>query len=176
MLKLAALVVSTPLLVAEVFLGPVIGVVEVRESRECARLLIPFPIVLAQAAPIFLPEEVRVPLDRRGPEHFSPAQAAGAGRVLSTLRQSPNAELVRITAPDETVSIRKEGDRLKVDVRTGHEKVRVTIPMRMAMELLEGAQRGALEPADLTAALRRLPRGKLVHVRDGEAEVKVWVF
>jgi hypothetical protein len=173
MLKLTALL-AAPLVLMGAALGPQIALVDVREDGEGGhRFVIPFPLVLAQAALVLAPGEAHVDVPDPELARVRPALT----KFLMELRRIPgDVELVRVVEGDETVSVRKAGGDLKVHVRGSGEEVRATVPIAAVEKLVRRFDREEFDPADLAPVIRSLGRGELVYVRDGADEVRIWLF
>jgi hypothetical protein len=173
MVKLAAvLAVPLALLATVASLGVV--VVDVQEGGpDGHRIVVPAPLVLAQAglavAPNFLEEEMRIPEEAL--EHMPLARD-----LLEALIAAPDGELVRVEERDEQVVIRKEGDTLVVRVHGNKgEDVSVNVPLTLAMSALPDS-RGKVSTLAMAGSLSTLRFTDLVEVQDGDTHVKVWVW
>jgi hypothetical protein len=173
MVKVAAiLAVPIALLATVASLGVV--VVDVREGGpDGHRILVPAPLVLAQAglavAPAVLQEEMRIPEEAL--EHMPLARD-----LLEALIAAPDGELVRVEEPDEQVVIRKEGDKLIVRVHGKKgEDVSVNVPLTLAMSALPDAQ-GRVNSLAMAGSLSTVRFTDLVEVQDGDTHVKIWVW
>jgi len=170
MVKLLAILSVPAALVAGVAsLG--IVVVDVREGGPAGtHIVVPVPLVLAQAALAFVPEEkVRVKLERA--EKFLPL----AREVLDAIAQGPDGELVRVEEPGEEVVITKDGDTLHVRVQDKDDDVTVNVPLQLAMAAVPDAH-GCIRLADLAGALGSIRFTDLVDVHSGGDHVKVSVW
>ena len=173
MVKLAAvLAVPLALLATVASLGVV--VVDVREGGpDGHRILVPAPLVLAQAglavAPNILEDEMRIPEEAL--EHMPLAR-----ELLEALIAAPDGELVRVEEPDEQVVIRKEGDKLIVRVHGKKgEDVSVNVPLTLAMSALPDSQ-GKVSSLAMAGSLSTVRFTDLVDVHDGDTHVRVWVW
>ena len=99
-----------------------------------------------------------------------------AAAVIRELEATGDAELVRIESPTETVVIRKQGDRIEVEVDNLSEHVRIHAPLRQVREFLEEHESGDLEPASIFRLARRLPSGPLVEFSEPGTRVSVRVW
>ena len=146
-------------------------VVSVNIPADGLRLWIPAPVVLAQsAAALADPPELHREIDVE-PEHLRMAAA-----VLRELVAVEDAELVRVESGDELVVIRKQGQRIHVEVDSGDERVRVHAPVRQIRELLEDLEGEPLRPATVFRLARSLPSGPLVEVSQPGTDVAVYVW
>ncbi len=171
--KLAALALAVPAAGTAVLLSADYVIVDVREhGRSGMHLSVPVPISLVQGALSFAPDEARnveLPAD-------AGRQMAVARNFVDELRRQPDFELVRVDEADEHVVVRKQGDVLAVDVdgRNG-ENVHVRLPLHAAAEILSQVEGRRLRTSAVLEALRHA-KGELVHVADGETEVRVRVW
>jgi hypothetical protein len=172
MVKVAAiLAVPLALLATVASLGVV--VVDVSEGGpDGHRIVVPAPLVLAQAglaiAPSFLEEEMRIPDEAL--EHMPLAR-----KVLEALIEAPDGELVRVEEPGEQVLIRKEGDKLIVRVHGDGEDVSVNVPLVLALNALPDSD-GRLSSLAMAGSLSTLRFSDLVEVHDGNDHVRIWVW
>jgi hypothetical protein len=171
MTKLAVILgVPIALLATVASLG--VMVVDVREG-DGSRIVVPVPLVLAQAAvavaPAFVPEkEMQIPPEAL--EHIGLAR-----EVLEALADAPDCELVRVESRDEQVVIAKEGRSLRVRVSGRRENVNVNVPLHLALEALPD-ERGHIRGAALAGALAGLRFTDLVDVQDGKDHVRIYVW
>ncbi len=173
--KLAILLgVPVALLATVASLG--VMVVDVREGGPNGnRIVVPVPLVLAQAAvaiaPTFAPEEKFRINDRDALQHIGTAH-----EVLEALAKAPDGELVRVEERDEQVVITKQGRSLHVRVHGGHgEDVDVNVPLHLALSALPDRQ-GHISTTALAAALGGVRFTNLVDVRDGNEHVRIYVW
>jgi len=174
MVKLAAiLAVPVALLATVASLG--VMVVDVREGGpDGHRIVVPVPLVLAQAAVALAPavaeEQLRIP-DKDVLEHIGLAHG-----VLEAIAAAPDGEFVRVEERDEQVLVFKEGDALRVRVhgRRG-EDVSVRVPLALARNALPGAD-GRISSLALAGSLSAVRFTDLVDVREGDSQVRIWVW
>jgi hypothetical protein len=146
-------------------------IVDVREGGpEGTRLIVPVPIMLAQIAARFAPQEVR---------HLHDPELAGHMPLLRVvareLQRVGDADLVRIEERDETVSIVKSGGDLVIEVAQPGEQVYVRFPVAALERIFENSHGDCLHPAAVLGALKETS-GELVHVVDGDDEVHISVW
>jgi hypothetical protein len=173
MTKLAVILgVPIALLATVASLG--IVVVDVREGGpDPHRIVVPVPLVFAQAAlavaPAVAPQDkLRIPEEAL--EHMGLAR-----EVLEALAAAPDGELVRVEERDEQVVITKEGRSLRVRVTGKKENVSVNVPLHLAMQALPDKD-GHIQTAALAGALGTLRFTDLVDVQDGKDHVRVYVW
>lgn len=174
MAKLAViLAIPIALLATVASLG--VMVVDVREGGpDGHRILVPVPLVLAQAAlavaPAFAPvDELRIP-DKEALQHMGVAR-----EVLQALADAPDGELVRVEENDQLVVVAKEGRSLRVRVSGDRENVSVNVPLHLALQALPGED-GRIRTAALAGALSAIRFTDLVDVQDGDDHVRIWVW
>ena len=173
MVKLAAvLAVPLALLATVASLGVV--VVDVQEGGpDGHRIMIPVPLVFAQAAlavaPVVAQEELRIPDEAI--EHIGIAR-----EILEALADAPDGVLVHVEEPDEEVLIRKEGDKLVIQVRGRNgEDVSVNVPLSLALSALPDSD-GQISTLAMAGSLSALRFTDLVEVHDGKDHVRIWVW
>lgn len=175
MLKLGAALMALPLAAAGMAASATWLVVDVREGGpQGQRVVVPVPLVLAQAALAFVPEtHTRVELPQEARENLPLAR-----RVVEALAAAPDAELVRVEDGRDLVVVEKAGDVLRVRVSEGDgEQVDVSVPLAAVQEILLDAEDGELDARDVVRALRyNLRHGDLVRVSDHGDRVNVWVW
>lgn len=164
--------VAVPTIAAGAVAATGVVVVDVQEKAGGHHIVVPVPLAVAQAAAAFVPERkstVRLPHEA---ERYLPV----ARQVLTALADAEDAELVRVEQPGETVSIRKEGDTLHIQVDDHGEQVNVQVPIRLALSVLPDAG-GRITASDAVWALQHARLTQVVDVqgRDGE-HVKVTVY
>jgi hypothetical protein len=171
MVKLAA-VLSLPLVFVGMLSTSSCLVVDVKEGGpDGLHLIIPVPLVLAQAALSFVPDEhTRIPCPE-AVEYLPVAE-----RVIEELMAMPDTELVRIEEDDELVVISKTGDNLEVEVYGDREEVSISLPLTAVRDILASFDGETFEASEVVAALRGISRTDLVYVRDGDEEVKIWIW
>jgi hypothetical protein len=173
MLKLAV-ILGAPLAMLATVASLGVVVVDVREGGpDGHRVVVPVPLVFAQAALALAPmaapvDKLRVPDEAL--EHMGLAR-----EVLEALAAAPDGELVRVEEREEQVVITKEGRFLKVHVTGKRENVSVNIPLQLALQALPGED-GRLRTTALAAALGGVRFTDLVEVQDGDDHVRVWVW
>lgn len=171
--KLAALALAVPAAGTAVLLSADYVIVDVREhGKSGLHLTVPVPISLVQTALAFAPDDARrVELPPEASQRLAVAR-----NLVDELRRQPDFELVRVDEADEHVVVRKVGDALEVDVdgRRG-EDVHVRLPLQAAAEVLSQVDGRRLRTSAVLDALRHA-KGELVHVADGDTEVRVRVW
>lgn len=171
MVKLAA-VLSLPLLLMGVVASSSCLVVDVKEGGpDGTHIVVPVPLFLAQVALSFVPDEhTRVPCSEAA--EFIPM----AERILEELEDIPDMELLRVEDQHELVVVSKVDDTLEVEVLGRTEEVQIAVPLFALRDILASFDGETFEAAEVVAALRGVSRTDLVHVRDGDEEVRIWIW
>ena len=173
MVKLA-IVLGVPIALLATVASLGVVVVDVREGGpNGSRIVVPVPLVFAQAAlalaPMAAPEDkLRVPGEAI--EHLGLAR-----EVIEALAAAPDGELVRVEERDELVVVAKEGRFLKVRVTGKRESVSVNVPLHLALQAIPGED-GRIRTTALAGALSGVRFTDLVEVHDGNDHVRVWVW
>jgi hypothetical protein len=96
-------------------------------------------------------------------------------RMWNELRAAPDSELVTVEKNEETVSIRRRGEEILIDVddRRDGDKVQVRVPVTVVDALFSGEGQ-ELNLKDAFSELKSL-RGDVVRVDDGETKVRIWI-
>ncbi|HXV62551.1 MAG TPA: hypothetical protein VEK15_17765 [Vicinamibacteria bacterium] len=107
--------------------------------------------------------------------HDCDIDIADLRRAWRELKDAGDAELVSVEGRDGNVAIRREGDKVRIDLtdRKDGGEVHVDVPVSVVDSLLSGEGdelnvRGAIDE------LRSL-RGDVVRVDDGGTKVRVWI-
>jgi hypothetical protein len=147
------------------------AVVDVREGGpDGMHIIIPVPLALARVALSFAPEDAQyVPC----PEIST--YIADIQRAVGELHAARDGVLVSVEERDETVLIRKVGENVEIDVDGNGEEVHVTIPLDAVVEMLDQYDGEGFYTKDLISSIGEV-HGEVVHVRDGDEEVKVWIW
>jgi len=96
-------------------------------------------------------------------------------RMWNELRSAPESEWVTVEEKDETVTIRRQGEQVLVEVddRKDGEKVHVQVPLAVVDALFSGEGQ-ELNLKEAISELKNL-RGDIVRVEDGETKVRIWI-
>jgi hypothetical protein len=159
---------------AAMFVNAGILIVDVREEGpEGHCVFVPVPLALARTALWFVPDHKLVVDKPEFAEHRELAL-----RLLRELEKAEDADLVEVTDGDERVLVRKVGNQIEVHVSSDRENVDVRVPLAVVTRILESydEDRGRFCASALSAALGYMPRGEVVHVVDGDEEVKISVW
>ena len=134
--------------------------------------VVPVPLALARGALALAPQEAQRLSCPQHAARYLPA----ARRMLAELQGLPDAELIKVEERDQRVSVRVRAGQLVIDVNQADQEVHVVVPLEAAQRALDAYSDGGFESADLIAALGSISNTDLVHVRDGQDEVKVWIW
>jgi hypothetical protein len=174
MVKLAV-VLGAPIAMLATVASLGVVVVDVREGGPNGHhIVVPVPLVLAQAAlavapAVAPPDKLRIP-------HGEPLEHVGIARdVLEALAKAPDGELVRVEERDELVVITKQGRSLHVSVKGRGEDVSVNVPLHLALQALPD-RNGRIHMGALAAALGSVRFTDLVNVTNGDEQVRIWVW
>jgi hypothetical protein len=147
-------------------------VVDVKPDRDAPRIIVPVPLLAAEAAFHFVPErEMDVDI---GPEarRILPV----ARELAAELRAMPDTEIVSVEDGDTTVKVAKRGERLEVRVRDGgREEVDVNLPLDCVEQALGSIASGRVDVHRILSALHKA-EGTIVEVRNGDEHVRVSVW
>lgn len=173
MLKIiAAGALALPVVAAAGVAATGVVVVDVREGGGGQRIVVPVPLVLAQAAAAFVPSQrTRIPLHGDAARYLPVARQA-----LQALADAEDGEIVSVEEPGTKVSIRKEGDLLRIKVSERDEDVTVNVPISLALSVLPDSG-GSITASQAIWSLQRARLTQVVDVqgKDGE-RVKVTVY
>jgi len=134
---------------------------------------VPVPLAIARAALWFVQDD-KLAIDE--PEFAEHREMAL--RLLRELEKAEDADLVEVNDGEERVIVRKLGNGIEVHVSSDRENVDVRAPLAVVTRVLESydEDRGRFRGSGLSAALGYLPRGELVHIVDGDQEVRISVW
>jgi hypothetical protein len=138
---------------------------------EGPRIVAPVPYALARAGLALAPRDVR----RLEVLELAPYMD-DLREILNVLRDVPDGVFVEVEDRDDHVVISKEGDALRVMAMDGDRtRLELTLPLASLASFTEAYDRetGILHTGRLVRGLKKAPRGSLLHVVDGETEVRV---
>jgi hypothetical protein len=148
------------------------AVVDVQEGGpKGTRIVVPVPVLLAEAALSFVPEHARhVEIDTEA-EQWLPV----VRKLAAELKTIPDAELIRVQDEGSDIRIAKLGDHLEVRVHDSGDDVSVNVPLDALEEVLASLEGGHLDVRRVVGALHRA-HGQLVDVHSGGDHVSVRMF
>ncbi len=170
-----AVILGVPIAMLATVASLGVMVVDVHEGGPSGHhIVVPVPLVVAQAALALAPavapaEKFRIP-DREALRHVDVAR-----ELIEALAKAPDGELVRVEERDEQVLITKVGRTLQVRVHGYKEQVSVNVPLHLALQALPDAE-GRIPTAALAGALSAVRFTDLVEVKDGNDQVRIWVW
>ena len=174
LMKIGMVLAAVPLSVMALVAGTGVVVVDVQDKGpDGHHIVVPVPLILAQAAASFVPEQ-KTHLELGEAERYLPV----AEEMVKALGECPDGELVRVEERDQKVRIAKVGKDLVIHVTEGAkgDDVSVTVPLSMASTVLQEARHGSLSAATLVSTLRSARLTTLADVRSGDQHVRVTVW
>jgi len=151
--------------------------VKINEADGDTNVTVNLPLNLVEGVLAMIPEEEF----REGKVVFDDADfdVYELKDLWNQLRDSPDMKYVTVESDDENVTVWKEGDFLKVEVRDGvgeewGEQVDVRLPLPVIDALL-GGEGGELDLAGALRALAEFGEGDLVTVNSRNETVRVWI-
>lgn len=148
-------------------------VVDVRDGD--TRVVVPAPLLLARAALLVAPDDVsriECPDELKSLRAYQPALT----EIVAELRQAPDFDLVRVVDGRDSVLVRKVDDELRIDVDGGRgDEIHVAVPLSAVSELLASFDGSHISPSAVLSRLDEVD-GDLVHVSDGDSEVRVHIW
>jgi hypothetical protein len=149
--------------------------VRVEEPAKDHKVHVNLPLSVVEAALAMAPEKVvsNCHIQLHDGEHQ--LKIADMRRLWSELRAAGDAEIVSVQDKEQNVSVRRQGDKVLVDVNkgAGRETVKVEVPVAMVDALFAGAG-PELDVKGALAELQKL-RGDIVRVNDKTTTVRVWI-
>jgi hypothetical protein len=149
-------------------------VVDVNVPEDDIRIVAPVPLVLADIALAFMPEEAMEEAEVP-PELTAQRDAILAG--LEELLTLEDATLVSVTTPEETVDVSVDDGRLMVRVDAEDARVRCTLPLKGIHRTLKRWDWEEVDPRMALDILHAAPRGALVDVEDEDGvrvRISMW--
>ncbi len=174
-LAIAALVLTSGW-AAEAQTGtPWLHVQVVEQGHKASKVHVNLPLGVVQAALELAPD--RVVSDGRIHLHDCDhdLSVAEMRRLWTELKASGEAEWVTVEERDQTVSVARQGDlvRVRVEEPGDREQVFVEVPVAVVDALFSG-EGEELNLRDAFKALERL-RGDIVRVDEDETKVRIWI-
>ena len=175
LILLCAGLLMTPALFAQT---PWIHVAVSESGEKAANVKINLPLSVVQVALEAAPEHIV----SKGHIHLNHADQdidiENLRKMWNELRESGDADLVTVEKDDETVTIRRDGDYLRIHVdKRGEdeqdEEVRIDVPVSVVDALLAGDG----DELNLRDALSELgkERGDVVRVETSDTKVRIWI-
>jgi hypothetical protein len=168
------LAATAGLLTATLMMDWMVVDVHVVEEDTPIHIKLPFPLLVADIATGFVPdqvfEEAQIPPEAR-------AQKELVVETIRALLDSPDAEFVKVRTEDATVDISKDGDTLRIAVDADDAVVRCNVPIDGILKALEDWDWETVDPQIAFDILRAAENGDLVTVatEDGvRVAIKMW--
>ncbi len=169
--KLVVAFLVVPALFITLLLSADYAIVDVREGGpDGMHIIVPVPLSLARLALNFAPAEAKYVQVPEIAEYLPYAE-----RIVEELRKAPDGVLVSVEERDASVLVEKVGETLEIHVDDGDAMVDVTVPLAAVLDVLRAYDGEGFDTRDLIRAIGRA-HGNVVHVRDGDDEVKIWVW
>ena len=152
--------------------------IEVNENEggaDASHVKVNLPLSVVQIALEAAPEKI-VDQGRIRMHHIDEdLEVEDLRRMWNELRSAPESEWITVEKKDETVSIRRQGDQILVEVddRKDGDTVNVQVPMSVVDALFSGEGQ-ELNLKEAISELKSL-RGDIVRVDDGETKVRIWI-
>lgn len=160
-----------PALFISLLLSADYAIVDLREGGPNGlHIIVPVPLSLVRLALNFAPPEAKYVQLPEIAEYLPYAE-----RIVEELRNAPDAVLVSVEERDRSVLVEKVGETLEVHVEDGDAMVDVTVPLDAVLDVLRAYDGEGFDTRDLIRAIGRA-HGNVVHVRDGDQELKIWVW
>jgi hypothetical protein len=175
LLRIGAILASISVALGAVVAGTGVMVVDVKKA-DGTRVVVPVPLLLAQAAARFGPTQTAAAEVDRQLARVRPYLPV-VEEVLVAVADSPDCELASVDQGDEHVRVHKVGDSLQIRVDNPRENTELHVPFELAQRALNEARDGRISPADLVGILRhsRLTQLADVYNNGGDhVKIKIW--
>lgn len=174
--RIVAVLASIAVVLGAVVAGTGVIVVDVKKP-DGTRLVVPVPLLLAQAAARFGPTQAAAAeIDRQVARvrQYLPV----ADEVLAAVADGPDCELASVEQGDGHLRVHKVGDSLHIRVDNPRENTEYNLPFDLARRALQQAARdGRVSPAALVAMLRHSRLTQLADVYNiggDHVRIKIW--
>lgn len=167
--KLVAGFLMVPAIFCGMLLSADYAVIDVHQAGGM-RIVVPVPLTLARLALNFAPSEAKYVQVPEVAEYLPYAE-----RVVQELRHVEDGLLVSVEERGRSLRVEKIGEALRVFVDEGDSVVDLSIPLDAVIDLLRAYDGVGFDTRDVLRAVGRA-HGDIVHVRDHEQEVRVWVW
>jgi hypothetical protein len=149
--------------------------VRVEEPAKDTRVHVNLPMNVVHAAMALAPERLIENGRIRLHHGHDQLKLSDLRRVWKELKNAGDAEFVSVKDRDESVSVRRRGDRVLVDVEKARdgEKVKIEVPVSVVDALFSNDSL-ELDLKAATAELQKL-RGDIVKVDGRDGSVRVWI-
>jgi hypothetical protein len=159
---------------------PWIHVEVTEEGAKQSKVRVNLPLSVALVALEVAPDEIisdgHFNIDHHGHHDIS---VPDLRRIWQELRDSGEAEFVSVEEEDETVTIVREGDLIRIDVtdRSSDESKSETVHVKVPIRVVDALLSGEGEELNLRAAVEELKseRGEIVRVEGPDENVRIWI-
>ncbi len=159
---------------------PWIHVEVTEEGAKQTKVHVNLPLSVALVALEVVPDEIisdgHINIGHHGHHDIS---VPDLRRIWQELRDSGEAEFVSVEEEDETVTIVREGDLIRIDVtdRASDESERETVHIKIPIRVVDALLSGDGEELNLRAAVEELKdeRGDIVRVEGPDENVRIWI-
>jgi len=150
--------------------------VRVEEPKKETKVHVNLPLPVVEAALSAAPEKIISDGKIHIREGHHDLSIADMRKVWLQLKEAGDAEIVKVEGKKENVSVAREGNMIRVRVDKldeDGEEVRVEVPVAVVDALFSAEG----EELNISAALKELQklRGDIVHVKDKDSTVRVWI-
>lgn len=154
--------------------GPWIHV-RVEEPGKDTRVHVNLPLSVVEAALAMAPEKVVSDGKFHLGHEKHDLKVAEMRKLWNELKAAGDAEFVSVKERDETVSVRRAGDKVRVDVDKPSQKetVRIEVPLSL-VDALFAKDSPELDLKQAIAELQKL-RGDIVKVEGRDGTVRIWI-
>jgi len=168
--KILVALLLTPALLLGLLATADYAVVDVRDGG--TRIVVPVPVFAVSFPMRFAPPEARYVEVPEIVRRYLPL----ARRAVEVLQDARDAVLVTVEDGRESVRIEKVDDEIEIEVIDEDEEVRVQIPLHTVTSVLDGYDDRGFDTHSLLGVIGDIDHGDLVHVREGDAEFRVWIW
>lgn len=135
-------------------------------------IIVPAPAILGQAVLALTSakdQEIRL--------HFDLADYRQPGlELIRELRSTPDAQLLRVDRSGEQVAVWKQGERIRVEVETDKETVKLNVPIDALEAFLQASEGDGVKLTRLAGIVGAMGSGKAVEVRSADADIDIWIW
>ncbi|NNF07867.1 MAG: hypothetical protein HKN21_13975 [Candidatus Eisenbacteria bacterium] len=145
------------------------AIVDVKDGD--TRIIVPVPVTLAKIAMNFVPQDE---MTMESPELYQYRDAID--KVLRELDHAPDGEFVRVKDGQSEVVVEKRGRHFHVEVDDDGTMVRAKMPIKAARRFIDRIDDETFNAKDLLDSFSNTTTGNVVHVIDGDTEVKITIW
>lgn len=153
--------------------------VRVEEPRKESKVRVNLPLTVVEVALSMAPEKIVSGGHIHLGDHGHKLSMADLRQLWKGLRETGEAEIVSVEDKNETVNVRREGDRIRVraEKAAGKDSRKETVHVDLPVAVVDAALAGEGQEIDIRGALAQLQkqRGDIVRVDDGDSQVRIWI-